>query len=67
MGYLLTFVAVKLGLGILLNGIKNSVMKVMLVCSKLSLDYMVIKIPHWKPYEVQLCVAPAQQQYEEHW
>jgi carbamoyl-phosphate synthase/aspartate carbamoyltransferase len=46
MGYALAFIAAKLGLGIPLNKIKNSVTKVTSACFDPSLDY-VVKIPHW--------------------
>jgi carbamoyl-phosphate synthase/aspartate carbamoyltransferase len=46
-GYPLAFIATKLGLGIPLDEIKNSVTKVMTACFKPSLDYCVIKIPRW--------------------
>jgi carbamoyl-phosphate synthase/aspartate carbamoyltransferase len=46
-GYPLAFVAAKLGLGIPLNEIKNSVTKVTSACFEPSLDYVVIKIPRW--------------------
>ena len=63
--YPLTFITVKLGLGIPLNEIKNSVTKVMSACSELSLNYMVVKILRWGPQEVQSHVVPSQQQHEE--
>ncbi|RCI03295.1 hypothetical protein CU098_003521, partial [Rhizopus stolonifer] len=46
-GYPLAFVAAKLGLGIPLNEIKNSVTKVTCACFEPSLDYCVVKIPRW--------------------
>ncbi|KAG2208301.1 hypothetical protein INT47_006157 [Mucor saturninus] len=46
-GYPLAFVAAKLGLGIPLNEIKNSVTKVTCACFEPSLDYVVVKIPRW--------------------
>ncbi|RKP05414.1 hypothetical protein THASP1DRAFT_19846, partial [Thamnocephalis sphaerospora] len=46
-GYPLAFVADKLGLGIPLNEIKNSVTKVTTACFEPSLDYVVVKIPRW--------------------
>ncbi|PVU85050.1 hypothetical protein BB560_007174 [Smittium megazygosporum] len=46
-GYPLAFVAAKLGLGISLNTIKNSVTKVTTACFEPSLDYIVVKIPRW--------------------
>jgi carbamoyl-phosphate synthase/aspartate carbamoyltransferase len=46
-GYPLAFVAAKLGLGIPLNEIKNSVTRVTSACFEPSLDYVVIKIPRW--------------------
>ncbi|RCI03467.1 hypothetical protein CU098_002366, partial [Rhizopus stolonifer] len=46
-GYPLAFVAAKLGLGIPLNKIKNSVTKVTCACFEPSLDYVVVKIPRW--------------------
>ncbi|KAI9498172.1 hypothetical protein BDB00DRAFT_867822 [Zychaea mexicana] len=46
-GYPLAFVAAKLGLGIPLNEISNSVTKVTCACFEPSLDYCVVKIPRW--------------------
>ncbi|KAI9598530.1 hypothetical protein BDF19DRAFT_420159 [Syncephalis fuscata] len=46
-GYPLAFVAAKLGLGIPLNEIRNSVTKVTTACFEPSLDYVVVKIPRW--------------------
>jgi carbamoyl-phosphate synthase/aspartate carbamoyltransferase len=46
-GYPLAFVAAKLGLGIPLNEIKNSVTKSTCSCFEPSLDYVVVKIPRW--------------------
>ena len=46
-GYPLAFVAAKLGLGIPLNDIKNSVTQVTCACFEPALDYVVIKIPRW--------------------
>lgn len=46
-GYPLAFIAAKLGLGIPLNAIKNSVTKVTSACFEPSLDYIVVKIPRW--------------------
>lgn len=46
-GYPLAFVAAKLGLGIPLNEISNSVTKVTCACFEPSLDYVVVKIPRW--------------------
>ena len=46
-GYPLAFVAGKLGLGIPLNEISNSVTKVTCACFEPSLDYVVVKIPRW--------------------
>jgi carbamoyl-phosphate synthase/aspartate carbamoyltransferase len=46
-GYPLAFVAAKLGLGIPLNEIKNTVTKVTCSCFEPSLDYVVVKIPRW--------------------
>ncbi|KAG9938667.1 carbamoyl-phosphate synth, partial [Aureobasidium melanogenum] len=43
----LAFVAAKLGLGIPLNEIKNTVTKVTCACFEPSLDYVVVKIPRW--------------------
>lgn len=46
-GYPLAFIAAKLGLGIPLNEIKNTVTKVTSACFEPSLDYCVVKIPRW--------------------
>ncbi|KZT60523.1 carbamoyl-phosphate synth [Calocera cornea HHB12733] len=46
-GYPLAFIAAKLGLGIPLNEIKNSVTKVTCACFEPSLDYVVVKFPRW--------------------
>ncbi|KAF2396629.1 carbamoyl-phosphate synth [Trichodelitschia bisporula] len=46
-GYPLAFVAAKLGLGIPLNEITNSVTKSTCACFEPSLDYVVVKIPRW--------------------
>lgn len=46
-GYPLAFIAAKLGLGIALNEIANSVTKVTCACFEPSLDYIVVKIPRW--------------------
>ena len=46
-GYPLAFVAAKLGLGIALNEISNSVTRVTSACFEPSLDYVVVKIPRW--------------------
>ncbi|EPE35210.1 Glutathione synthetase ATP-binding protein [Glarea lozoyensis ATCC 20868] len=46
-GYPLAFIAAKLGLGIPLNEIKNSVTKVTCACFEPSLDYVVVKMPRW--------------------
>lgn len=46
-GYPLAFIAAKLGLGIPLNEIKNSVTKKTVACFEPSLDYVVVKIPRW--------------------
>ncbi|TKX24295.1 pyrABCN-like protein [Elsinoe australis] len=46
-GYPLAFIAAKLGLGIPLNEIKNSVTKETSACFEPSLDYVVVKIPRW--------------------
>ena len=46
-GYPLAFVAAKLGLGIPLSELKNSVTKVTVSCFEPSLDYVVVKIPRW--------------------
>jgi carbamoyl-phosphate synthase/aspartate carbamoyltransferase len=46
-GYPLAFIAAKLGLGIPLNKISNSVTKVTCACFEPSLDYVVVKMPRW--------------------
>src|ERR1700742_4976925 len=46
-GYPLAFIAAKLGLGIPLNEISNSVTKKTVACFEPSLDYVVVKIPRW--------------------
>ncbi|KAB5572021.1 pyrABCN [Coniochaeta sp. 2T2.1] len=46
-GYPLAFIAAKLGLGIPLKEIKNSVTKVTCSCFEPSLDYVVVKMPRW--------------------
>ena len=46
-GYPLAFVAAKLGLGIPLNEISNTVTKMTCACFEPSLDYVVVKIPRW--------------------
>lgn len=46
-GYPLAFVAAKLGLGIPLNQVPNSVTKKTCACFEPSLDYIVVKIPRW--------------------
>ncbi|KAF2879128.1 hypothetical protein ILUMI_27035 [Ignelater luminosus] len=46
-GYPLAYVAAKLGLGIPLPKIKNSVTGVTTACFEPSLDYCVVKIPRW--------------------
>jgi carbamoyl-phosphate synthase / aspartate carbamoyltransferase len=46
-GYPLAFIAAKLGLGIPLNEISNSVTKSTCACFEPSLDYVVVKIPRW--------------------
>lgn len=46
-GYPLAFIAAKLGLGIPLNEISNSVTKKTCACFEPSLDYVVVKIPRW--------------------
>ena len=46
-GYPLAFIAAKLGLGIPLNEIKNSVTKETSACFEPSLDYCVVKMPRW--------------------
>ncbi|KEY65048.1 hypothetical protein S7711_08438 [Stachybotrys chartarum IBT 7711] len=46
-GYPLAFIAAKLGLGIPLKDISNSVTKVTCACFEPSLDYVVVKMPRW--------------------
>lgn len=46
-GYPLAFIAAKLGLGVPLNEIKNTVTKVTSACFEPSLDYVVVKMPRW--------------------
>ena len=46
-GYPLAFIAAKLGLGIPLKKISNSVTKVTCACFEPSLDYVVVKMPRW--------------------
>jgi len=46
-GYPLAFIAAKLGLGVPLNEISNSVTKKTSACFEPSLDYVVVKIPRW--------------------
>ncbi|KAK0637320.1 hypothetical protein B0T17DRAFT_613923 [Bombardia bombarda] len=46
-GYPLAFIAAKLGLGIPLKDIKNTVTKVTCACFEPSLDYVVVKMPRW--------------------
>lgn len=46
-GYPLAFIAAKLGLGVPLNEISNSVTKKTCACFEPSLDYVVVKIPRW--------------------
>ncbi|KAM0426180.1 hypothetical protein ACHAPT_008526 [Fusarium lateritium] len=46
-GYPLAFIAAKLGLGIPLKEISNSVTKVTCACFEPSLDYVVVKMPRW--------------------
>ena len=46
-GYPLAFVAAKLGLGIPLTEVKNSVTKKTIACFEPSLDYCVVKMPRW--------------------
>ena len=43
----MAFIAAKLGLGVPLNEIKNTVTKVTSACFEPSLDYVVVKIPRW--------------------
>ncbi|KAF7558388.1 hypothetical protein G7046_g5775 [Stylonectria norvegica] len=46
-GYPLAFIAAKLGLGIPLKEISNSVTQVTCACFEPSLDYVVVKMPRW--------------------
>ncbi|KAH8735673.1 hypothetical protein BGZ61DRAFT_340614 [Ilyonectria robusta] len=46
-GYPLAFIAAKLGLGIPLKEIKNTVTQVTCACFEPSLDYVVVKMPRW--------------------
>lgn len=46
-GYPLAYVAAKLGLGVPLTKLKNSVTKETTACFEPSLDYCVVKIPRW--------------------
>lgn len=46
-GYPLAYVAAKLGLGIPLSQIKNSVTQKTIACFEPSLDYCVVKMPRW--------------------
>ncbi|KAK3390429.1 hypothetical protein B0H63DRAFT_465596 [Podospora didyma] len=46
-GYPLAFIAAKLGLGIPLKDISNSVTKGTCACFEPSLDYVVVKMPRW--------------------
>ncbi|KAM7204519.1 protein pyrABCN [Rhypophila sp. PSN 637] len=46
-GYPLAFIAAKLGLGIPLKDISNTVTKVTCACFEPSLDYVVVKMPRW--------------------
>ncbi|KAI1335465.1 carbamoyl-phosphate synthase [Xylariaceae sp. FL0016] len=46
-GYPLAFIAAKLGLGIPLKEVKNTVTKVTCACFEPSLDYVVVKMPRW--------------------
>ncbi len=46
-GYPLAFVAAKLGLGLGLHQLKNSVTKTTTACFEPALDYIVCKIPRW--------------------
>jgi len=46
-GYPLAFIAAKLGLGIPLNKISNSVTQKTCACFEPSLDYVVVKMPRW--------------------
>lgn len=46
-GYPLAFIAAKLGLGVPLKDIKNTVTKKTCACFEPSLDYVVVKMPRW--------------------
>ncbi|EMR08946.1 carbamoyl-phosphate synthase, large subunit [Pneumocystis murina B123] len=46
-GFPLAFIAAKLGLGITLDELKNTVTKKTSTCFEPSLDYIVVKIPRW--------------------
>lgn len=46
-GYPLAFIAAKLGLGIPLKEVKNTVTKKTCACFEPSLDYVVVKMPRW--------------------
>ncbi|KAF4587221.1 aspartate carbamoyltransferase catalytic subunit [Ophiocordyceps camponoti-floridani] len=46
-GFPLAFIAAKLGLGIPLKEVSNSVTKVTCACFEPSLDYVVVKMPRW--------------------
>lgn len=46
-GYPLAFIAAKLGLGIPLKEVSNSVTRVTCACFEPSLDYVVVKMPRW--------------------
>nr|MBE5724584.1 rudimentary [Cucujiformia] len=52
-GYPLAYVAAKLGLGISLPNIKNSVTGNTTACFEPSLDYCVVKIPRWDLHKFQ--------------
>nr|MBE5724542.1 rudimentary [Cucujiformia] len=52
-GYPLAYVAAKLGLGIALPDIKNSVTGETTACFEPSLDYCVVKIPRWDLHKFQ--------------
>nr|MBE5724563.1 rudimentary [Cucujiformia] len=52
-GYPLAYVAAKLGLGIALPDIKNSVTGDTTACFEPSLDYCVVKIPRWDLHKFQ--------------
>nr|MBE5724564.1 rudimentary [Cucujiformia] len=52
-GYPLAYVAAKLGLGIALPDIKNSVTGNTTACFEPSLDYCVVKIPRWDLHKFQ--------------